>query len=282
MNSGSALIKDREDALRYPASLTKMMTAALWFDALDKGLVTMADKLRFSARAAANKDFKLGFPAHTEITGEEAIESLIAFSANDVAVLIAEHLAGTEEAFAVQMTDKARALGMTNTVFKNASGMPHPQQVTTAQDMAKLAEYLINQKKEYYDYFRTEEVTIHGKTFRDRQSSAQALIPRIQGLDGLKSGWIRASGSCVVTSIKRGEDRLIVVVLGGAGWDARNRRVERLTEEGFEIVERRKLETRIPKPLDNPSLGTDNDPVALSPEAHSGINFPAPLSVPRP
>ncbi len=273
MNSGSALIKDREDTQLKPASLTKMMTAALWFDALDEGRVKMTDMLRFSTRAAASENFKLGFAAGTEITGEQAVESLICFSANDVAVLIAEHLAGTEEAFAVQMTNKARALGMSQTMFKNASGMPHAQQVTTAADMAKLAAYLIKDKQKYYDYFRTEEVTIHGRTFRDRLSSAQALIPQIKGLDGLKSGWIRSSGSCVVTSIKRGEDRLIVVVMGGASWDARNKRVARLTEEGFEIVERRKLENRVPRPVDSPSLGTDND----SPTA--SIVKPAPLSL---
>ena len=261
MNSNSVLFKDREDTLLKPASLTKMMTAALWLDALDEGRVKMTDKLRFSSKAAASENFKLGFAAGTEITGEEALESLICFSANDVAVVIAEHLAGSEDAFAAQMTDKARQLGMSQTVFKNASGMPHPQQVTTAADMAKLAAYLIKDKHKHYGYFQTSEVTIHDRTFKDRLSSAQALIPRIQGLDGLKSGWIRSSGSCVVTSIKRGQDRLIVVVMGGASWDARNKRVERLTEEGFEIVERRKLENRLPRPIDKPEWGTDNDPL---------------------
>jgi len=211
ITSGKVLYSDAADERRYPASLTKMMTLFVLFEDLERGRVTLKTPLKVSPHAAAQVPTKLGLRAGETIPVEVAIKALVTRSANDAAVVIAENLAGSEPAFAERMTRTAHDLGMTSTRFRNASGLPNPDQVTTARDMMMLGAALQVRFPRYYAYFKTRAFTYKGRTYR----SHNRLVGRVNGVDGIKTGYIRASGFNVVTSARRGGRKIVAVVLGG-------------------------------------------------------------------
>ncbi len=229
MDYQSARILEAEnpDALRYPASLTKMMTLYLLFEAVDAGKLSLDTELVVSAEAAAEPPSKLGFKPGETISVRDAAQALATKSANDVAVVIAENLGGTQANFATVMTAKARQLGMRNTRFVNASGLPDPGQISTARDMAILARALISRFQRYMPMFRVTEFSFKGKTFR----ATNTLLGKVDGVDGLKTGYIRDSGFHLVATAMRGGRRLIVVVMGGRTGSERNAEVTGLIDK---------------------------------------------------
>ncbi len=220
------------DELRFPASLTKVMTLYLTFDALNNGTLKLDEKLPVSKTAARTPPVKLGLKAGRTITVDEAIQGLAVKSANDVAVVLAERLAGSEEAFAKMMTAKARDLHMRRTVFKNASGLPDPKQKTTARDMAKLAAATITHHRRYYHYFGQKEFSYGGKHYKNTNK----LLPILAGVDGFKTGYTRASGYNLIISAQREGRRIIAVVLGGASGKSRNEHMQDLVERSFKTL----------------------------------------------
>ena len=246
--SGRVLYAEAPDRTIRPASMTKMMTLYLLFEALEEGRLKLDSRLKVSKRAAGMPASKLGLRAGERIRVEEAIYALIAKSANDVAVVVAEALAGSEAAFARRMTQTARRLGMRRTVFRNASGLHHPGQRSTVRDMARLARALITDFPQFYPYFSTKTFTWRGRRF----VNTNRLLGRYPGLDGLKTGFVRASGYNLAASAKRGGERLIVVVAGGRNARERDRKVIRLFDRGFAKLERLKI-ARIPPPRPKPA-----------------------------
>ena len=209
--TGKFLYAENPDSIRHPASLTKMMTLYILFQDLSRGRVQLNSEIRVSARATGMAPSKLGVPAGGSITVETAIRALVVKSANDVAAAVAENLGGTEKAFAQRMTSTARAIGMSRTTFLNASGLPNPGQVTTARDMATLGLRLMRDFPQYYPYFRTQSFVYQGRTIRGHNR----LLGTYEGTDGIKTGFINASGFNLVSSVRRGDKRLVGVVLGG-------------------------------------------------------------------
>ena len=223
------------DGARYPASLTKMMTLYLVFDALERGDLQLDEKLIVSARAANTPPVRLGLRAGQTITTEQAIKALTVRSANDVAVVLAERLAGSEDEFAAQMSAKAKALGMQSSVFQNPHGLPNPGQTTTARDMAKLAEAHLRNHRKYYGYFSVESFTHRGRTY----SNHNTLLGSVDGVDGFKTGFTNASGYNLVISARRGEHRIIAAVLGGASGTSRDKHMSNLIERGFAVIDQK-------------------------------------------
>ncbi|MBL4853350.1 MAG: D-alanyl-D-alanine carboxypeptidase [Robiginitomaculum sp.] len=219
------------DGLRYPASLTKMMTLYLVFDALERGELGLDEKLLVSARAARTPPVKLGLRAGKTITTRQAILAVAVMSGNDAAVVLAERLGGSEAEFAVQMTAKAKALGMQRTVFRNANGLPDDGQFTTARDMAKLAEALLRNHHQYYPYFNQKNFTYRGRTYTNHNT----LLGKVDGVDGFKTGYTNASGYNLALSAQRSGRRLIAVVLGGASGRSRDSHMTDLIERGFAV-----------------------------------------------
>lgn len=195
---------------RYPASLTKMMTLYLLFEALKSGRVNLQSSVPFSTHASSMPPTKLGVRPGDSISVDTAIRAMVTKSANDVAVAVAEMLAGSEDRFAAQMTRKARALGMTGTVFRNASGLPDDAQVTTARDMALLSLALRAHFPQYYHYFSLKEFKFRGHTVRGHNH----LLGKVAGVDGIKTGYTRASGFNLATSAHRNGRFVIAVILG--------------------------------------------------------------------
>lgn len=220
--------RNGEDA-RYPASLTKVMTLYLLFDAINSGEVSLSDKMVVSRNAAAQPPSNLKLKAGDKIKVEDAIFALVTKSANDVAVVIAEHLGGSERQFAIKMTDKARALGLASTTFKNASGLPNTAQLTTAHDLALLADALMDNHGQYYHYFSTKKFAWGRMVYKSHND----LIESVDGVDGIKTGYTRASGFNLMTSAERDGHRVIAVMLGGATAKSRNDHVASLVEAAF-------------------------------------------------
>lgn len=209
--NGKMLYGANADEQRYPASLTKMMTVYLLFEALDRGQISRETPIPISRNAARRPPSKLGLKAGQSIPVDTAIRVLVVKSANDVATAVAEFMAdGSESRFAEMMTAKARMLGMNNTTFKNASGLPDPGQVTTATDMARLSIALRRNFPHHYGYFRQKEVTVAGRTIKGH-NKAMDMIP---GADGLKTGYTRASGFNLATSVRRQGKSVVGVVMG--------------------------------------------------------------------
>jgi D-alanyl-D-alanine carboxypeptidase len=224
--TGEELYAVDADAPRYPASLSKMMTLYLLFEAVSEGRYSLSSPLTVSAKAAAEPPAKIGLKAGSTITVEQAARALAVKSANDVALAIAENLAGSEAAFARQMTAQARALGLSRTRFVNATGLPDPSQVTSARDMAKLGLALKRRFPQYGSYYRAKSFSYNGRSFR----ATNNLVGKVAGVDGLKTGYIRMSGYNLVATANRGGKRLVVVVMGGQSEAARDREVTRLIE----------------------------------------------------
>jgi D-alanyl-D-alanine carboxypeptidase len=228
-NSGQVLYQNAADAPRHPASLAKLMTLYLVFEQLAQGKLATTSKLKMSAHASAAAPSKLDLEPGEEIAVGDAIKALITKSANDVAIALAEHLAGSEERFARLMTDKARQIGMAATTFRNASGLPDEAQLTTARDMATLALRLLDDFPQEYRLFATRTFTYKGETYRNHNT----LLFHYQGTDGLKTGYTRASGFNLVASVRRGRKHVIGVVFGGTTAAARNTTMRSLLNIGL-------------------------------------------------
>jgi len=231
-NSGQIMVQDRVDELRHPASLTKMMTLYLTFDALRAGRLGLQQSLPVSAHAASRAPTNLALRAGQTIKVEDCILGLVTRSANDAASVLAEALGGSEERFGQIMTAKARQLGMSRTQYVNASGLPDPQQITTARDQAVLGLALQRDFPQYYPYFSTRSFTFRGRTYPNHNR----LLGSYAGMDGMKTGYVRMSGFNIVTSAKRGGVRLVGVVMGGASAAARDRRMASLMDQGFAMA----------------------------------------------
>ncbi|MBE7185556.1 MAG: D-alanyl-D-alanine carboxypeptidase [Methylobacterium mesophilicum] len=223
-NTGKTLFSENPDAERFPASLTKMMTLYMTFEAMKAGRINKNTPVVFSAQAAAKPPTKIGVPAGKSVSVETAILSLVTKSANDAAAALGETLGGSEERFAEMMTQKARRLGMSSTVFRNASGLPNMEQHTTARDMATLGLALRAHFPEYYDYFSTPSFTLG----RQRMPNHNKLLGRIKGVDGIKTGYTNASGFNLVSSVVDGNRKIVAVVMGGATGRSRDDQMARL------------------------------------------------------
>ena len=231
-DSGDILFDRYSTSRRYPASLTKMMTLYLLFEELEAGGLTMSSKLTVSKTAAGQPPSKLGVKAGSTISVETAIEALVVKSANDVAVVVAEKLGGSEWRFARKMTTKARAIGMSRTTFRNASGLPNSKQVTTARDMATLGQRLMQDFPQYFHYFSAKSFSWNGKTYRTHNS----LVKTYTGADGIKTGYTRRSGFNLVTTVERNGQRLIGVVLGGRSSRSRDRHMRDILSRTFASI----------------------------------------------
>jgi D-alanyl-D-alanine carboxypeptidase len=227
--TGTVFHREFSDDPRYPASTTKIMTLLLLFEALESKKVTLRTKLPVSARAAKQPPCKLGLKAGTVITVNDALLGIVTKSANDASVAVAEYLAGSEDRFALLMTQKARALGMKNTTFKNAHGLHDVGQVTTAHDLARLGQQIYKRFPKYYTYFRTQAFWYNGQ----RHNNHNKLLSKVPGVDGIKTGFTNPAGFNLVASAQRGDKRIIAVVLGGDSGASRDRRITHLMEAAF-------------------------------------------------
>jgi D-alanyl-D-alanine carboxypeptidase len=229
-NSGATLSASNPDASRHPASLTKIMTLYLLFERLDAGKMKLDTEMEVSEHASEQAPTKLGLRPGQTIRVEDAIKGLVTRSANDAAVVIAEAIAGDEADFAKLMTRKARSLGMAKTVYRNASGLPDDSQVTTARDQSTLGRAIQDRFPRYYRYFSTTTFNYHGQSIRNHNR----LLGNVEGVDGIKTGYTRASGFNLVTSMRRGNRHLVGVVMGGRSGSSRDATMRSLLAENLE------------------------------------------------
>ncbi len=239
-DTGEVLHEVNADEMNYPASLTKMMTLYLAFEALDNGQLKLDQQLPVSGHAASRAPSKLGLTPGESVAARDLILALVTKSANDAASVVAEGLGGSETAFAERMTQKARKLGMKSTVFHNASGLPDPGNRTTARDLATLARALYRDFPDHYHYFSTREFVYHGTVHANHNH----LMNSFQGMDGIKTGYINASGFNLAASAKRDNRRLVGVVMGGASARARDAHMAQLLNAAFAA---RRSETMVAK-----------------------------------
>ena len=229
-NSGSVLQATSPDAIRHPASLTKIMTLYLLFERLEAGKMKLDTEMSVSKHAAEQDPTKLNLRVGQTIRVEDAIKGLVTRSANDAAVVIAEAIAGDEDDFAAMMTRKARSLGMSKTVYRNANGLPNDEQVTTARDQATLGRAIQERFPRYYRYFATATFNWRGQSIRNHNH----LLGNVEGVDGIKTGYTRASGFNLVSSMRRGNRHLVGVVLGGRSGGSRDAIMRNLLAENLE------------------------------------------------
>jgi D-alanyl-D-alanine carboxypeptidase (penicillin-binding protein 5/6) len=234
-NSGEMLYDKRADSPRYPASVTKVMTLYLTFEALSEGRLKLTDRVVFSSRAAAQAPTKLGLRAGDSISVDEAIRAMTVKSANDAAVAMAERLGGSESRFAALMTLRGQELGMRNSRFVNASGLPDSRQISTARDLAILSRATMRDFPQYYSYFSIKGFDFRGNYIRGHNR----LLTSMPGFDGLKTGYTNASGFNLAGSAVKDGRRLIAVVLGGPSTAWRDNNMEDLLTTGFEVLRRR-------------------------------------------
>ena len=289
-NTGDVLHSTNADATRHPASLTKIMTLYMLFERLESGQMTLETQMPVSAFAAAKPPTKLGLKAGQTLKVEDAIKALITKSANDAATVIAEALAGSEAEFGRQMTAKARSLRMNRTVYRNASGLPDPAQITTARDQALLGLAIQDRFPRYYQYFKTQSFVYRGV----RMSNHNRLLGSVHGVHGIKTGYIRASGFNLVTAIERGDRRVVAVVLGGTSAGARDARMRKLIGDKFQLASTRRTAPKIvevarvpramPMPPERPDVpvrGASTAPVLPADATSAGLppqDAPAPGS----
>ncbi|PZQ65702.1 MAG: peptidase M15 [Phenylobacterium zucineum] len=233
--TGEVLYAKRADAPRYPASITKVMTLYLAFEALAAGKIDLNEQVVFSPRASAQPPTKIGVRAGDSITVQEAMEAMVTRSANDAAVAMAEKLGGTEQRFATLMTLRAQELGMTNTNFANPHGLPDSRNISSARDLAILSRAVMRDYPQYYRLFSTKNFAFRGQNIRNHNG----LLYTMDGVDGLKTGFTNASGFNLAVSAVRDGRRLIAVVLGGPTVATRNKVAEGLLMTGFEVLDRR-------------------------------------------
>ncbi|MFQ5958383.1 MAG: D-alanyl-D-alanine carboxypeptidase family protein [Alphaproteobacteria bacterium] len=265
VHTGAVLYQKQADRRRHPASLTKMMTLYLLFEALDEGRVSLDTKFRVSARAAGQPKSKLGLRKGDTIIVRDAILALIVKSANDVATVVAEALGGAEWRFATHMMRKARELGMRRTSFRNSSGLPNRRQLSTVRDMATLARALYRDFPHHYHYFAAQTFRWGKKTYR----SHNRMIGSYAGVDGLKTGYIRASGFNLATSATRGGRRLVAVVFGARSPNKRDREMAALLDRGF--AEIRSARYAPPPPPPEKPITVANAPWAIQVGAFSRV-----------
>ncbi|SOD89125.1 D-alanyl-D-alanine carboxypeptidase [Caenispirillum bisanense] len=276
--TGKVLYSRNAEERLYPASLTKMMTLYMVFEQLEKGTLKLNSPLKASTRAAGMPPSKLGIKAGESITVEDAIRTLVTKSANDIAVVVAENLAGSEVQFAAKMTKKAHDLGMKRTTFRNASGLPNTAQLSTAEDMATLALALQKHFPQYYHYFATRSAKVLGRTL----NTHNRVLLKYKGADGLKTGYINASGFNLVASAVRDGRRLVGVVFGGesAGW--RDTHMMKLLDQGFAVASGETAPTPKKKPAPAMAAATPAPAPAAKPAAGAQLAAAAPLPVVKP
>lgn len=255
-NSGRVLHATNSDSLRHPASITKVMTLYLLFEQLEAGKLRLDSALPVSSYASRQAPSKLELKPGQSITVEDAIKALVTKSANDVAVVVAEAIGGSEEDFARLMTRKARALGMTQTVYANASGLPNDEQVTTARDQALLGRAIQDRFPRFYRYFATSSFYFRGHAIRNHNR----LLGRVAGVDGIKTGYVHKSGFNLVTSVHRGNRYLVAVVMGGSSAGSRDARMRSLIDEYIEQCATERTAARI---LENPLPAAQPKPVSV-------------------
>ena len=247
-SNGRVLHAENPDRKAYPASLTKIMTLYMVFEALENGELTMNSKLKVSRRAARMPPSKLGLRAGQTIKVKDAMLALMTKSANDVAVTVAEALGGTESNFARLMTRQARALGMSRTTFRNASGLPNGKQLSTARDMSKLARIVLRKFPKYYKYFSTRSFTYRGRAYNNHNK----LLKSFLGTDGIKTGYTHASGFNLVASTVRDRRRLIGVVFGGKTGRSRDKHMKTLLTRAFAKAGKRGVPVLVGAPRRKP------------------------------
>ena len=253
--TGEVLYAKRADSQRYPASITKVMTMYLAFEAMATGRLSPNDTVVMSPHGASQSPSKLGLRPGEGVTVDMALQSIAVLSANDMAVALGERIAGSEDRFAQLMTLRAQELGMTNTHFANASGLPNPRNVSSARDIAILSRAVMRDYPQYYGYFGERAFSFRGRTIPNHNH----LLQRMPGVDGLKTGYIGASGFNLAASAMRDGHRLITVVLGGSSTASRDENVESLLTAGFEVLHRRALGQRIT--LASIAAPEDNGPI---------------------
>lgn len=271
-NTGEVLYAKRADSPRYPASITKVMTMYLVMEAMSEGRLKPTDLITVSSKAAAAPPTKLGLRAGEQITVDDAMKALATRSANDMAVALAEKIGGTEQRFAALMTLRGQELGMTNTRFVNASGLPDSRQISSARDIAIMSRAVMRDFPQYYGYFSMKSFEFRGQTIRNHNR----LMGQFAGMDGLKTGYINASGFNLAASAVRDNRRLIAVVLGGRSTATRDDHVEDLLLTGFDVLKRRALGENITvaqsmfEPIDGP---IDRPPSAMGSGEQSGVRI---------
>jgi D-alanyl-D-alanine carboxypeptidase (penicillin-binding protein 5/6) len=229
--SGEVLFARHADSRRYPASITKVMTLYLAFEALAEGRIKLDDVITVSPRAASQPPSKLGLAAGQTITVDDAMRATAVRSANDMAMALAEHIGGSQDRFAAQMTLKARELGMTQTRYVNPNGLPDARQLTSARDLAILARAVMRDYPQYYSYFGQQDWAYNGRDYRN----TNGLLRTDSGYDGMKTGYTNASGYNLAASAVRDGRRIITIVLGGRTTASRNAHVAALMDTGFEV-----------------------------------------------
>lgn len=258
--SGQVLYSSHADSKRHPASLTKMMTLYMLFESIDSGKTSLGTKIKVSSQCAGQAPSKLGFKPGQTISAKNAILALVTKSANDVACAVGEYVGGSRTAFARKMTARARTLGMSKTTFRNASGLPNSAQITTARDMATLGRALQDHFPKHYKFFATRSFKFKGKTY----SNHNRLLGRVDGVDGIKTGFTRASGFNLVSSVKSRGRHVVAVVIGGDTGKARDRRMTSLIKKYL------------------PKATKGRRTVAMIPGAPSGVAFAALGDIPIP
>jgi D-alanyl-D-alanine carboxypeptidase len=283
-NSGKVLFAQNENALRHPASITKVMTLYMLFEQMERGRIRPDTPIQISANAASQPPTKIGLRPGATITVDNAIKALVTKSANDISVAIAEHLAGSEEAFAQQMTRKARSLGMTRTNFANASGLPDPEQITTARDLTILGRAIQERFPKQFGYFSLHAFQFGGSQIRNHNK----LLGRIEGVDGIKTGYTRASGFNLLTSARRDGRRIVAVVLGGRSGAHRDNIMANLVEEHLDRGARVRSapmiaeNTNLERALDAAEAAAPTPPAARRPEPARVAEAPPPAPAPVP
>ncbi|MBV1934215.1 MAG: D-alanyl-D-alanine carboxypeptidase [Parvibaculaceae bacterium] len=279
-HTGKILHSRNADLARYPASLTKIMTLYMLFDALEHRKVSLSTRMRTSRRATHQAPSRLGLKRGETIRVDEAIKALVTKSANDVATVVAEHLAGTESAFARKMTRRARELGMTRTRFMNASGLPNRRQRTTARDMSKLGLAIRADFPDLYQYFATKSFRWKGRKYKNHNN----LLGKYDGTIGIKTGYTRASGFNLVAAIERNNRYVIAVVLGGKKAKSRDRQMVSLLDQHLHrAIARAPGGTRLanaPKPMKRPESLMAAPTVAMLAAAEMGRETPSIAAVP--
>jgi D-alanyl-D-alanine carboxypeptidase (penicillin-binding protein 5/6) len=268
--TGEVLYGKRADAPRYPASITKVMTLYLAFEALAAGRIQLDDPVVFSPRAAAQAPTKIGVRAGDSITVMQAMQAMVTRSANDASVAMAEKLGGTEQRFAALMTLRAQELGMTNTNFANANGLPDSRNISTARDLAILSRAVMRDYPQYYRIFSTKSFNFRGQTIGNHNH-----MLAVSGVDGLKTGFTNASGFNIAISGVRDNRRLIVVVLGGPNRITRDKVAESLLLTGFEVLDRRARGEQITVAqnfFEPPSLAAATQPSMEQGDTESGLS----------
>jgi D-alanyl-D-alanine carboxypeptidase len=266
-NSGATLQSNNPDASRHPASLTKIMTLYMLFERLEAGKMKLDTEMDVSEFASEQAPTKLGLKPGQTLKVEDAIKGLVTRSANDAAVVIAEAIAGNENEFAKQMTRKARALGMSKTVYRNASGLPNDDQITTARDQATLGRAIQDRFPRYYRYFATSTFVYRGHAIRNHNR----LLGNVEGVDGIKTGYTRASGFNLVTSMRRGNRHLVGVVLGGRSGGSRDAIMRNLLAENLE----KGASKRTVAAISERGPGEANAEVAEAPQSQGAVQVAA-------